>query len=157
MFQTLWESYSDSKPLFLRADDYISPSAFEYAVVARAAVAGRAILKHGVIFVDDYLNEDYGRPVLDKLLAETGYEGGLDGFVKETMGCDGADWILKANGYVDVGNSDSYIVDLRLLAALIAEHIAVSVIEDDNETLPEGTALAAIRKITGVTDELTLE
>ena len=116
-----WESYSDSKILYLRPLTPNNETEFEYVAVCSPLneVVGMMELHHGVVYVDDYFSPE-ARPLLDGLLNGFGYAG-LEGFVKESAETDGKDWVRRLDGSVDTAKSPSWFIDYRLLASLIIE------------------------------------
>ena len=116
-----WESYSDSKILYLRPLTPGEETAFEYVAVCAPIneEVGMMELHHGAVFVDDYFTTA-ARPVLDELLRGFDYNG-LEGFVRDTAETDGHDWVRLPDGTVDTVHSPSWSIDRRWLASLIVE------------------------------------
>lgn len=140
---TTWENYADEHILDLRANDPVNPTAYEF-IRARSNHDGRTIeWLHGVVFIDDYLATHAKDPArLDSLLAGFGYYN-LDDFVCQCNPNTEALAKRIAIGDIDRANDPDYIIDLPLLASLIAESWC------DSEFLPAETAKFEYRRITG--------
>ena len=116
-----WESYSDSKILYLRPLAPRDESAYEYVAVCEPIdeEPGMMELHHGAVYVDDYFTPE-AKQTLDELLSGFGFAG-LEGFVKETAETDGQDWVRLSDGTVDTAKSPSWFIDRMMLASLIVE------------------------------------
>lgn len=154
---TEWQDYADEHIIEIRALDSGCPSVFEVVAAKRMPEQTRAGMHfccrvfHRVIFIDDYLEsitegsrKKYaGYSSLNYILDATGYKD-IDDFVKQNATSD--EWVNNTDGTLDRENSPSYVIDLFLLASIIAEFN----LNDDNcFVMTEEAALDFVRRKTG--------
>lgn len=135
-----WEDFADEHCLLMRANNEVCPDSFEMVKVTWNEDRETVSLLHEVIFIDDYLHAS-GRKTVDEILKGFGYAD-LDDLVEQTSDSYD-DWVRNPDGSVNVAQSPSYVVDLRLLASLICES------HDGGIVMTEEEALSEIKRITG--------
>lgn len=140
-----WQDFADEHILLMRPINPVDPTDFEYIKVSDQAGdpdhlgPGEVFFFHGVISVQDYLEAE---SALNELLNGFGYAD-LDAFVKENSPDD--NWVYGADGKLDRENSPSYIIDIQLLASLIAESLFYEGIR-----MPRKKAKELVKRYTGL-------
>lgn len=125
-----WEDYADEHILYMRADNAVDPSAFEFVRVTTCDKDGFVSWLHGVVYVDDYLRTYERAPErLDSILSGFGYNN-LDDFCRQTAP-------ERAE------TSPEYVVELPLLASLLCESL------NSQEYLHSEVAADEVKRIVG--------
>ncbi len=133
--KTGWDSWSDSRTLMLRPLPG-TKGAYEYLVDMAFLEGRRTYIRHGVIFLDDYMATKEGTARLEKTLSGFGY-GGITDFLAQNLDEDEEP---PATGIRDEACTERI---LRLLTALIVESLVLGTEDDRSVCFEDEEALKA--------------